>query len=186
MGILHPRLVDPNPAFFTVTKPDPQTDRPQLTHLDSEGAARMVDVSDKDQTVRIARARAVVELTPAVRAALLAGDLPKGEAIGTARLAGIQAAKETGRLIPLCHPLGLSAVDVTFACQGEANLEVQAEVKCVGQTGVEMEAMCAVSVSALTLYDMCKSIHKGIRISRVELMHKSGGRSGTWERDPDS
>ena len=159
MAIPHPRLVDSSLALFTVTKPDPKTDRPSLTHLDSEGAARMVDVSGKDATVRVARARAIIELTPAVRAALMAGDLPKGEALGTARLAGIQAAKETGRLIPLCHPLGLSAVEVCFAPEGEANLEVQAEVKCVGQTGVEMEAMCAVSVSALTLYDMCKSIN---------------------------
>jgi len=166
-----------------VNDPDAAPDRPDLTHLDASGAARMVDVSDKDQTVRVARARAVVEMTAAVRQAVFDGELPKGEALGVARLAGIQAAKETGRLIPLCHPLGLSAVEVQFSPCGESDIEVRAEVKCVGQTGVEMEAMCAAGVSALCLYDMCKSLHKGIRISNLELLYKSGGRSGTWERE---
>lgn len=163
--------------------PDPDPDRPELTHLDAQGAARMVDVSDKDHTMRVARARAVVELTAALRQAVFDGDLPKGEALGVARLAGIQAAKDTGRLIPLCHPLGLSAVEVQFLPLGESDIEVRSEVKCVGQTGVEMEAMCAVSISALCLYDMCKSVQKGIRISNVELIYKSGGRSGTWQRE---
>ena len=161
-------------------------DQTELTHLDERGAARMVDVSGKDHTVRVARARAVIELTPAVRRAVLDGDLPKGEALGVARLAGIQAAKDTGRMIPLCHPLGLSAVEIQFSPVGDAAIEVRSEVCCVGQTGVEMEAMCAASVSALCLYDMCKSGHKGIRISSVELIYKSGGRSGTWERQDEA
>lgn len=175
--------------------PDQPTDQPteqaadqvaesgELTHLDTKGAARMVDVSGKPPTVRVARARAVVELTASLRRAVLDGELPKGEALGVARVAGIQAAKETGRLIPLCHPIGLSAVQVEFTPRGDCDIEVRSEVKCVGQTGVEMEAMCAASVSALTLYDMCKSVHKGIRITAVELLHKSGGSSGTWSRE---
>ncbi len=146
----------------------------------------MVDISAKDRTVRVARARAVVELTAALRHTVLAGQVSKGEALGVARLAGIQAAKETSRLIPLCHPLALSSVEVEFAPRGETEIEVAAEVKCVGPTGVEMEAMTAVSVAALTLYDMCKSVHKGIRIHTVELLHKSGGKSGTWRREEGS
>jgi len=174
-----------SPEGLTVTDEAPP-DQTGLTHLDAHGAARMVDVSGKEHTVRVARARAVIGLTPALRRAVIDGDLPKGEALGVARLAGIQAAKETGRLIPLCHPLGLSAVEIHFSPLGEADIEVRSEVRCVGQTGVEMEAMCAVSVSALCLYDMCKSAHKGIRISGVELTYKSGGRSGTWEREGEA
>ncbi len=143
----------------------------------------MVDVSAKQETLRVARARAVVQLTPEVRQALLDGNLAKGEALAAARLAGIQAAKDTSRLIPLCHALALSGVEVSITPKGNADMEVQAEVRCKGQTGVEMEALTAVSVAALTLYDMCKALHRGIRITDVELLHKSGGRSGTWERD---
>ena len=121
----------------------------------------MVDVSGKADTVRVAGARALVELTAPVRAALLAGELPKGEALAVARIAGIQAAKETARLIPLCHPLALSSVDVAFAPVGEGDIEIRTEVRCVGPTGVEMEALCAASVAALTLYDMCKAVHRG-------------------------
>jgi cyclic pyranopterin phosphate synthase len=120
-----------------------------------------------------------------VRKALLAGDLPKGEAIGVARIAGIQAAKETSRLIPLCHPIALSAVEVQIEPLGETDIEITAEVRCTGPTGVEMEALTAVTVSALALYDMCKALHRGIRITCVELTHKSGGKSGTWERGED-
>lgn len=144
----------------------------------------MVDVTQKSETHRRARARAVVELTPEVRSAVMAGTLPKGEALAVARLAGIQAAKETSRLIPLCHPLPLSSVEVALEPLGADGIEIVAEVACTGRTGVEMEAMAAASVAALTLYDMCKALHRGITIREVALLHKSGGRSGTWERSP--
>lgn len=156
---------------------------PKFSHLDDEGKARMVDVSQKPSSRREARARARVELTPTIRAALLAGELPKGEALAVARLAGIQAAKDTSRLIPLCHPLALSVVEVTFEPLGEASIEVRSLVRCVGPTGVEMEALTAVSVTALTLYDMCKALSRDIRITDVELLSKAGGRSGAWHRD---
>ena len=145
-----------------------------------------VDVSAKDSTVRVARARCRVELTAEVRAALLAGRLVKGEGIAVARLAGIQAAKETSRLIPLCHTLALSSVEIGLEPVGEADMEVRSEVRCVGPTGVEMEALAAVTVSALTIYDMCKAMHRGIRITDVELLHKDGGRSGEWNREEQS
>jgi cyclic pyranopterin monophosphate synthase len=156
---------------------------PKFSHLDDEGQARMVDVSHNPASRREARARARVELTPEIRAALLAGKLPKGEALAVARLAGIQAAKETGRLIPLCHPLALSVVEVTFQPLGDATMEVRSLVRCTGPTGVEMEALTAVTVTALTLYDMCKALSRDIRITDVELMSKAGGRSGAWHRD---
>ena len=143
----------------------------------------MVDVSAKSDSVRVARARALVELTEVVRKALFEGALPKGEGISVARLAGIQAAKETSRLIPLCHSLALSSVEIAIAPVGSGDVEILAEVRCVGPTGVEMEALTAASVSALTLYDMCKALHRGIRIVAVELLHKSGGKSGEWNRD---
>jgi len=156
---------------------------PKFSHLDDEGQARMVDVSQKTPSRREARARARVELTPEIRAALLAGELPKGEALAVARLAGIQAAKDTSRLIPLCHPLALSVVEVTFEPLGEATVEVRSLVRCVGPTGVEMEALTAATVTALTLYDMCKALSRDIRITDVELLSKAGGRSGAWHRD---
>ena len=156
--------------------------KPDFSHLDEAGQARMVDVSQKASSHREARARAVVELTPEIRAALLAAELPKGEALAVARLAGIQAAKDTSRLIPLCHPLALSVVEVTFGPVAEAGMEVRSMVRCVGPTGVEMEALTAVTVAALTLYDMCKALSRDIRITDVELWAKSGGRSGDWQR----
>ena len=164
-----------------MTDATPNADRP--THLDERGHAHMVDVSAKSDTVREARARAVVELTTSVRKALFEGTLPKGEGISVARLAGIQAAKETGRLIPLCHPLALTAVEVSIELSGEGDVEIQATARCIGPTGVEMEAMTAASVAALALYDMCKALHRGIRITTVELLHKSGGKSGVWNRE---
>jgi cyclic pyranopterin phosphate synthase len=160
-------------------------ERASLTHLDSEGRARMVDVSQKPDTRRRARARAVVVLTPEVRRAVLAGELPKGEALAVARIAGIQAAKETSRLIPLCHPLALSSVEIDLAPEGEDRIAITSDVRCSGPTGVEMEALTAVSVAALTLYDMCKALHRGIEITGVALCHKSGGRSGEWNRDSE-
>ena len=160
-----------------------QSSDPSFTHLDQKGQARMVDVSSKASSLRVARARARVELPSHVRKALLDGELPKGEALGVARVAGIQAAKETPRLIPLCHPISLSSVEITIEPVGEQAIEIQAEVRCTGTTGVEMEAMTAVSVCALTLYDMCKALHRGIRVTDVELLHKSGGKSGVWNRE---
>ena len=143
----------------------------------------MVDVSAKAPSLRTATARARIELTAEVRAMLLAGTLPKGEALAVARVAGIQAAKDTSRLIPLCHTLALDSVEIGFAPLGEASVEVTATARCRGATGVEMEALTAVAVAALTLYDMAKAACRGARITCVELVHKAGGRSGEWRRE---
>jgi cyclic pyranopterin phosphate synthase len=126
---------------------------------------------------------ALVRVTPDLRERLLQGRLPKGEALAVARIAGIQAAKETSRLIPLCHPLSLSHVAVDFEPEGSDSLEVRAEVRTVGPTGVEMEALTAAAVAALTIYDMVKALHRGAAIERLQLVHKSGGSSGVFERD---
>lgn len=142
----------------------------------------MVDVSQKATTARVATARAVIELTPEVRAKVLDGSLAKGEALAVARVAGIQAAKETSRLIPLCHAIALDQVEVHFAALGDAAIEVDCTARCRGATGVEMEAMTGAAVAALTLYDMCKALCRGARLSTVELSLKSGGKSGTWQR----
>ena len=142
----------------------------------------MVDVSPKPETARVARAEAIVRMGAAALKAVLAGTMQKGDALAVARIAGIQAAKDTPRLIPLCHPLRLSAVAVDIEADGKDALRIETEVRCAGQTGVEMEAMTAASVAALTLYDMCKSIERGITIERIALLHKSGGKSGTWTR----
>jgi cyclic pyranopterin phosphate synthase len=169
----------PTPADPTPNPLDPT----RLTHLDAQGRAQMVDVSGKPATVRVAIAEAVFGLDPAVRAQLFAGALPKGEALAVARVAGIQAAKDTARLIPLCHPLPLSSVVVDFAELGADAVRITAECKTVGATGVEMEAMTAASVAALVLYDMVKGLCRGAAIRSVALVHKSGGKSGVWERD---
>ncbi len=153
-----------------------------LTHLDDEGAARMVDVGDKPITARRATARAVVTMAPATAAAVAAGDMPKGDVLGTARIAGIQAAKRTAELIPLCHPLGLDHVDVEATIAGD-RVELVATAAVTARTGVEMEAMTAAAVAALTVYDMVKGLDRSAAIERVELVAKSGGRSGDWRRD---
>ncbi|GAB4148324.1 MAG: cyclic pyranopterin monophosphate synthase MoaC [Planctomycetota bacterium] len=153
------------------------------THLDEHGRAHMVDVSHKQATVRLARAESVLRVTPQVRERLWRGDLPKGEALAVARIAGIQAAKETSRLVPLCHPLPLSSVSVDFVREGEDSVRITAEARTVAPTGVEMEALTAACVAALTLYDMAKSQCKGATIERVRLLLKSGGKSGLWERE---
>jgi cyclic pyranopterin phosphate synthase len=142
----------------------------------------MVDISAKPESHRVAQARAVVELTPDVVGMVMQGRLPKGEALAVARVAGIQAAKETSRLIPLCHPLGLDGIEVNFAPAGAAAIEIRTVTRCRGATGVEMEAMTAAAVAALTLYDMCKGVCRQARISCVELLEKTGGKSGTWRR----
>ena len=155
----------------------------QLTHLDGSGRARMVDVGDKPSSERRAVARARVRVAPDTAGAVLAGDAPKGDVIGVARIAGIQAAKRTAELIPLCHPLALSFVGVegeVDVAAGEVTLT--AEACTTGPTGVEMEAMTAATVAALTVYDMIKGIDRSAEIVEVALLEKSGGRSGHWRR----
>jgi cyclic pyranopterin phosphate synthase len=155
----------------------------ELTHLDSEGRARMVDVGDKPASDRRAVARAVVQVSPHTAAVLARGEAPKGDVLGVARIAGIQAAKRTAELIPLCHPLALSFVGVEGSIDTErGSIELLAEARTTGPTGVEMEALTAASVAALTVYDMVKGIERGARIAVVELVQKSGGRSGEWRR----
>jgi cyclic pyranopterin phosphate synthase len=155
----------------------------ELTHLDAQGTARMVDVGDKPATDRRAVARAVVRMSPATAAKVAAGDAPKGDVLGTARIAGVLAAKRTGELIPLCHPLGLDHVDVDAAVDaGAGTVTLTAQASVTARTGVEMEAMTAVAVAALTVYDMVKGLERGVEIAEVALVEKSGGRSGTWRR----
>jgi cyclic pyranopterin phosphate synthase len=154
-----------------------------LTHLDASGRARMVDVGDKPATERRALARAIVRVSPETAATVAAGDAPKGDVIGVARIAGIQAAKRTSELIPLCHALQLSYVGVEGSIDADAGeIELIAEARTTGPTGVEMEALTAASVAALTVYDMVKGIERGAEIAGVTLLEKSGGRSGTWRR----
>jgi cyclic pyranopterin phosphate synthase len=155
----------------------------ELTHLDAEGRARMVDVGDKPATERRAVAYAVVRVSAETAARVARGDAPKGDVIGVARIAGIQAAKRTSELIPLCHPLALSFVGVEGYVDAErGRIELTAEARTPGPTGVEMEALTAVSVAALTVYDMVKGIERGAEIAEVALTAKSGGRSGDWRR----
>jgi cyclic pyranopterin monophosphate synthase len=151
----------------------------KLSHYDDEGRAHMVDVGAKPATRREARARAFVELSPAALAALPSN--PKGNPLEVARFAGIQAAKQTATLIPMCHPLALSFIDVEARIV-EGGVEIGATAATVAGTGVEMEAMTAASIAALTVYDMTKALDKGIRIREVELVSKSGGKSGEWRR----
>jgi len=154
----------------------------ELTHLDSDGQARMVDVGAKPATERIAVARAVVRVTPETARLVAAGNAPKGDVLGTARIAGIQAAKRTSDLIPLCHPLALTYVGVDGTIDEAGTIELTAEARTTGPTGVEMEALTAASVAALTVYDMVKGVERGAEITAVHLLSKSGGRSGEWRR----
>jgi cyclic pyranopterin phosphate synthase len=156
----------------------------ELTHFDSAGRARMVDVSAKDETVRIAIARGRVTMRPETAALVRDGRMSKGDVIGVAQVAGIMGAKRTPDLIPMCHPLLLSAVDLAFEI-GDAWIDIEATVKITGKTGVEMEALTAVTVAALTIYDMCKAVDKAMRIEAVRLVHKSGGKSGTLDLEPE-
>jgi cyclic pyranopterin monophosphate synthase len=153
----------------------------KLSHLDSEGRARMVDVTEKPVTSRRATAESFIRLSRGTLILLKKGKLPKGNALETARLAGIMAAKRTPELIPLCHPLLLTHVDVEAAQRGEG-VHFLASVSCSGNTGVEMEALTAASVAALTLYDMVKAVEKGATIEYVRLLEKSGGKSGVYRR----
>ena len=150
-----------------------------LTHLNTKGEAHMVDVSDKADTARTAIAQSLVELTPAIVAAITDDNLPKGDLYATARIAGIQAAKKCSDLIPLCHPLPLSKITVDIELQ-DKSLVITALCKTTGKTGVEMEALTAASVAALTVYDMCKGLDKGMIIRETKLLKKSGGKSGDW------
>jgi cyclic pyranopterin phosphate synthase len=150
-----------------------------LTHLDASGAAHMVDVSAKPDTVREAVAEGMISMAPEVIAAIRAGDIKKGDVLGTARIAGIMAAKQTSSLIPLCHPLPISSVSVDFD-YAESGVRVETRVRTSGKTGVEMEALTAASVALLTIYDMAKALDKGMVIGPVRLLAKSGGKSGDW------
>lgn len=159
----------------------------RLTHVTADGdgpgaapRARMVDVSGKPATPREALARARVRFPEGVLEAVRAGSGPKGPVTEVARLAGIQAAKRTGELIPLCHPLGLDHVDVSFEVLDACTLEVRCSARCSGRTGVEMESLVGAAIAALTVYDMTKGLDKGVRIEALELLEKSGGKSGTW------
>lgn len=152
----------------------------KLTHLDSDGAARMVDVGGKPATARRAVASGRIEMSAEALAAIREGNAPKGDVLSAARIAGIMAAKRTGELIPLCHPLGLEAVNIDFAYEERA-IRATATASLTGRTGVEMEAMVAVSTALLTIYDMAKAIDKGMVIGEIRLIAKSGGKSGDWK-----
>jgi len=152
-----------------------------FTHFDAEGRAVMVDVSDKAETEREATAGGTVFMQPETLALIMAGGVKKGDVLSVARLAGIMGAKRTSDLIPLCHPLALTSVKVNLACDPDRNaVEITATCKLKGRTGVEMEALTAVSVAALTVYDMCKAVDRGMTIGEVRLIHKAGGKSGTY------
>jgi cyclic pyranopterin phosphate synthase len=154
-----------------------------LTHFDRNGNAVMVDVAGKEVTERVAVARAEIRMQPATLTRIMDRTIAKGDVLGVARLAGIMAAKRTADLIPLCHPLPLASVSIDLVPIAESHcVEIAATVKVTGRTGVEMEAMTAVSVAALTIYDMCKAIDRGMVISEIRLTHKSGGKSGTYEQ----
>ena len=154
----------------------------ELSHFDEHGASRMVDTSAKPETLREARASGLVHLAPATAALIRDRALAKGDVLEVARLAGILAAKRTGDLIPLCHPLPLTSVRIDFAFEADGLLRVEAVVRVFGRTGVEMEALTAVGVAALTVYDMCKAVDRVMTIERIRLEEKSGGRSGTFRR----
>ena len=154
----------------------------ELTHVRSDGSAHMVDVTDKPATSREATARAILRTRPEVVARLAEGDLPKGEALPVARIAGIMAAKRTSDLIPLCHPLPLSGVELDLVPRGD-QVEITARVRTKGVTGVEMEALTAASVAALTVYDMIKAVDHLASIETVQVLTKSGGKSGDWQRE---
>ena len=154
----------------------------RLTHLDEEGRLQMVDVGGKDQTARLARVRGEIRMEPETARLIADNKVKKGSVLEAARLAGIMAAKRTGDLIPLCHPLNLTSVSIDFAV-GEDRVEVEAEARINDRTGVEMEALVAASMALLTIYDMCKGIDRGMVISEVRLMEKRGGRNGKWVRE---
>lgn len=154
----------------------------ELSHFDAEGRAVMVDISGKETTQRSATAKALILMQPRTKTLIKEGELKKGDVFGVARLAGIMAAKRTADLIPLCHPLMLTAVTVEFLCEDAVpGIQVTATCRLTGRTGVEMEALTAAAVAALTVYDMCKAVDRGIRITDLRVVHKSGGKSGSFD-----
>jgi cyclic pyranopterin phosphate synthase len=155
----------------------------EFSHLDDKGRARMVDVGGKNKTARSARAEAIVVMSPSLLERLKSQALPKGDPFEVVRIAGIQAGKKTSDLIPLCHPLPLSQIDVDIELT-ETGAHIEAIAQTTAETGVEMEALVAASVAALTLYDMCKGVDKSVEIGPVRLLEKSGGKSGDWSRNP--
>ncbi len=156
----------------------------KLSHIDEDGNASMVDVSDKDVTHRVATAAGTVLMQPATMALIREGGVKKGDVISVARLAGIMGAKKTPELIPLCHPLALEAIDVELSLDPDRNaVDITATCRVSGRTGVEMEALTAVSVAALTIYDMCKAVDRAMRITDIRLIAKSGGRSGDFRNE---
>ncbi|HEY3116750.1 MAG TPA: cyclic pyranopterin monophosphate synthase MoaC [Chloroflexota bacterium] len=155
-----------------------------LSHIDESGRAHMVDVSEKADTMREATARGRILMAPETLALIEQGGIPKGDVFSVAQVAGIMAAKQTGGLIPMCHPLPLTGVDVRFSIdRDESAVDIEATARVVGKTGVEMEALVAVSLAALTIYDMCKAVDRGMRIDEVRLVHKAGGKSGEYRRE---
>ncbi len=155
---------------------------PTLTHIDEDGASRMVDVSNKDVTERIASAHALVTMNSQTFSLIMDKQVAKGDVLEVARVAGIMAAKKTSELIPMCHPLNINSIKIDYSDNSKDSIEIIAEVKITAKTGVEMEALTAVSVCALTIYDMCKSADKSIQISDIFLLKKSGGKSGICEK----
>ena len=152
-----------------------------FTHLDEEGNARMVDVSSKDTTVRIAEAESCVVLSDDVRRRLFAGDLPKGDALGVARIAAIMAAKQTSTLVPLCHPIPIDGIDVDIE-EHSSGVRIVVTARTTAKTGIEMEAMTAASIGAVSIYDMVKGLDRGAQIGPIRLLRKTGGKSGEWQR----
>ena len=154
----------------------------ELTHFNEQGRARMVDVSEKAQTFRVARAEATVRMAKTTMDKIKEGAIGKGDVLAVAQVAGILAAKKNSELIPMCHPLLLTKVDISFSIEDTA-LHILSEVRCRGETGVEMEALTAVSVAALTVYDMCKAVQRDMKIDNVHLLYKEGGKSGVYEAE---
>ena len=157
---------------------------PDLSHFDETGASRMVDTSEKSETLREARATGCVRMSPATLSLIRDRGMAKGDVLEVARLAAIMGAKRTSDLIPLCHPLPLTGIDVQFSFLSDALLQIEATVRVFGRTGVEMEALTAVAVAALTVYDMCKTTDRTMSIGQLMLWEKTGGSSGVWKRDP--
>ncbi|MBU4175245.1 MAG: cyclic pyranopterin monophosphate synthase MoaC [Actinobacteria bacterium] len=164
--------------------PEERNGPDSLSHLDESGAARMVDVGEKEVTARKARAEAWVSMSSETFELITSGSLPKGDVFATARIAGINAAKRTAELIPLCHPIRLDSVEVDFHIdEGPSRVRVDALARATDRTGVEMEALVAAGIAALTIYDMCKAVERGVEITSLRLVYKSGGKSGTWNRE---
>ncbi len=160
------------------------TQKPRLSHIDDAGRARMVDVTDKDVTDRVAEARGRIVMQPETLALLLRGEIAKGNVLTTAQIAGVMAAKKTHELIPMCHPLLLTGIKVDLAPDEATNaVEITASVRTTGKTGVEMEALTAVTIAGLTVYDMCKAVDRGMRLEGVHLVAKSGGASGDYRAE---